>query len=526
MRELLTLVGRVALPVARPILLAASLCVGLLLTGQAFAVPVTYGLRLWLDANDTSTIEDGSGKSPGDAGFNAADVQTWRDKALGDGAQDATLFEGSAFSYSSSGPFSVGHLSSNGGNSLGYADLGISTPTVFYVLNTAAAGDWKSIAQHTVGGSGVIVYDAPANQLMVGFRGGNTHNLSDANMFVPNQPTIVTWDYNGGARSNLASYAMYRNPLVDGSPPASLAATEWGPSSQFGAIWGAAVDNRIGKEAGPGQPADWAAVLVYDRVLSGTELTHVMSFLGNEYGVPSVVAPQRPQFFKDDFTGGACEYWANPQDADYTNNRAQFTNPYAPPYYGGPSGPYPRRYLRTVHEDYATTDFVASVRLSTNDIYTPADWAFFGIGAGTDDQTPGAWGEPEANSIELVLMPNAAGVVVRGPGGKTTVHSWSLADSHPTIDVELKWDAAAQSATFSIDTDLDGTYDGSFTVTDPTLFLSSPSRLFFGGAADVWGDHFSYAFVPEPSSMVLLGFGGLALLAVARRRRRGPSCDR
>ena len=68
-----------------------NLCAGLLLATMvapvALATPVTSGLQLWLDATDATTIFDGVGLNPGDAGF-SGDVSIWSDKSTA--GRDAT----------------------------------------------------------------------------------------------------------------------------------------------------------------------------------------------------------------------------------------------------------------------------------------------------------------------------------------------------------------------------------------------------------------------------------------------------
>jgi len=67
-----------------------NLCVGLVISlaaPVALATPITSGLELWLDATDATTILDGAGLNPGDAGF-SGNVSLWSDKSAA--GRDAT----------------------------------------------------------------------------------------------------------------------------------------------------------------------------------------------------------------------------------------------------------------------------------------------------------------------------------------------------------------------------------------------------------------------------------------------------
>ena len=154
------------------------ICTGLFSTTPASGQLLQDGLKLWLDANNKSSIKDGFGVDANDAWFDPNDVRTWEDQATADGAQNAIRADGISWSYSTTGAFANGGLNTNSSR-FTYADLGISETTIFYVLNRP--DDWTEtpIAQHNVDflGSdpgpsfpGAIVYDNGYSQLVVGFR--------------------------------------------------------------------------------------------------------------------------------------------------------------------------------------------------------------------------------------------------------------------------------------------------------------------------------------------------------------------
>ena len=60
--------------------LVAATVVVTVMAVSAYAQPAGTP-ALWLDANDAATIDDDSGLHPGDIGFNANNIQEWRDKS-------------------------------------------------------------------------------------------------------------------------------------------------------------------------------------------------------------------------------------------------------------------------------------------------------------------------------------------------------------------------------------------------------------------------------------------------------------
>ena len=275
-----------------------SICTALFSTTPASGQPLQNGLLLWFDAHDPTTILDGAGRNANDGSFDANDVQTWKDKALGNGAQDATLIDATPFTYTASGPFNGAHLNSNGSNALEYPDVNASgDSTTIYVMSTErTTSGVTSLAMQYLDGKGVIVYDGASGvssrELMVGFRGAQ-ETYSSPNMFVGNQPVIATWSYDGGTKTDVNSYDFRRNPGANGQVANTFEETDWGPVNKNNCcIGGASTASLIGRENAPGGiPLDWAAVLIYDRQLNETEMTQVMGALGTQYGIPSIPEP-------------------------------------------------------------------------------------------------------------------------------------------------------------------------------------------------------------------------------------------
>ncbi|MEO2047213.1 MAG: PEP-CTERM sorting domain-containing protein [Pirellulales bacterium] len=211
---------------------------------------------------------------------------------------------------------------------------------------------------------------------------------------------------------------------------------------------------------------------------------------------------------------------------------------------GVTGGAFFREYVRTVENDYFSTDFVAQVTVTvpgpTNDLDHSA---FFGIGQGYDGVTVGSFGEPDKNpTIYMRVAPSAADVpsgsneadttqviqdflsptalrnetfiVAADPydpprSGTQELSGGGLASGDPagvvgsgTHRLQLAWDATDETATFSIDVGNDG--GGAFDlVTIP--FAASPQsadiidgplddsnmHIYIGGALGVRFDDLS-----------------------------------
>ncbi len=282
--------------------LCVGICMGLFSTTPASGQLPQDGLLLWLDANSKWSIKDGNGFDANHASFNPNDVQTWEDQATFDGAQNAMRFDGTSWSYSTNAAFPNGGLTTNTSR-FTYADLGISETTIFWVLNRPDDETHTPIAQQTIdfpgstpGGPsfpGAIVYDQGVNQLRVGFR-NRKGTFSNPDMFVQDVPVIAMWSYNGGGGNDINSFDMRRNPNAFGQAPGTYDATDWGPLESAGFVGSNNHTDFIGGENSPGNAREWAALLVYDHVLSEEDQIQVMDFLGNEYGIPSVSSSGPP----------------------------------------------------------------------------------------------------------------------------------------------------------------------------------------------------------------------------------------
>ena len=95
-------------------------------------------------------------------------------------------------------------------------------------------------------------------------------------------------------------------------------------------------------------------------------------------------------------------------------------------------------------------------------------------------------------------------------------------DAGTTVRAQFSWVALTSTATFSVDTDLDGAFDDAvYSVTNTNLSVpGTTTRLFLGGSGNVIADNFSVAVaVPEPSTIVLLVAGLLGMVAVVWRKK-------
>lgn len=196
-----------------------------------------------------------------------------------------------------------------------------------------------------------------------------------------------------------------------------------------------------------------------------------------------------------------------------------------------------RNYLRTIEQDYFTTNFTAEV-LFTTDADNGSQAFFMGMGAGARGS---AFGFPDIDETvdytSVFLEARDGGAEVATFGFKETTgagaveqldnardasysddFSWG-AGTHRAI---MSFDVAAQEMTFQLDLGNDDSMDGSTIVVDVSGLMTEWSNgdaaaLFIGGDDGIVLSDWKVT-VPEPSqAAMLVGVSALAL-AVMRRR--------
>jgi len=120
-----------------------NLCAGVLLATlaapAAFATPITSGLELWLDATDATTILDGAGLNPGDAGF-SGNVSLWSDKSAA--GRDATSAGTTQPTYDTSAMSGSPTITFSGSSFFELAStISSSEETIFIVTRMFTNGD-------------------------------------------------------------------------------------------------------------------------------------------------------------------------------------------------------------------------------------------------------------------------------------------------------------------------------------------------------------------------------------------------
>ena len=119
-----------------------NLCVGLVISlaaPVALATPITSGLELWLDATDATTILDGAGLNPGDAGF-SGNVSLWSDKSAA--GRDATSAGTTQPTYDTSAMSGSPTITFSGSSFFELAStISSSEETIFIVTRMFTNGD-------------------------------------------------------------------------------------------------------------------------------------------------------------------------------------------------------------------------------------------------------------------------------------------------------------------------------------------------------------------------------------------------
>lgn len=173
-----------------------------------------------------------------------------------------------------------------------------------------------------------------------------------------------------------------------------------------------------------------------------------------------------------------------------------------------------RQYLRTTASDYSSVDFVYDITVTTTG---SSAWGgiFIGLGAGGADS--GNWGEPTNPKIAITIQPTSwFGDIYGRDNGEVMSVGLEGAIGDGTHRVRMNWDASTQTAFFEID----AYYSGGEFVADYTTgiftgsdngFNSTNSHIFVGGGENMIV-HAMSVVIPEPTTIALLGLGGIGLL--------------
>lgn len=167
-------------------------------------------------------------------------------------------------------------------------------------------------------------------------------------------------------------------------------------------------------------------------------------------------------------------------------------------------------------------------------------WEAFNGGAGSSAANSGALPRTGAQSLGLSIVNTDntfAGAFqdVTGllPGIEYTLSGWHVSISNPldlTAEVRIEWRNSVSNTEISRtpnQTPIPPVVYGPFSLTAAVPVGADTARMvyaiqtFSGGPSNngtVYVDDVSFEVVPEPSSLILLGVGGLALVTMRRRR--------
>ena len=246
----------------------------------AESLPVTGGLRLWLDAQDVN--DDGGGANPS----HGAAVSSWSDKSnSGNEVVDIgeTLPEYAVGVQNGMNAVRFSGLDTLGDTSPAGLPAGASPRTVFFVgipnsnshslhphVNTYLNyGTSTSTRWHNM-----FIYDPDDDNRYVNYFAGHSNDFQASNnephdvISAPGDPTIIEFGYDGGTAA-----VFYNNGGLDqaGDFPAPL-------NTDLANL-------RIGREPGTGSDWDMFEMLVYDRELDSTERNSIGAYLANKYAI-------------------------------------------------------------------------------------------------------------------------------------------------------------------------------------------------------------------------------------------------
>jgi hypothetical protein len=254
----------------------------LILMGGDIFSPLSLSPALWLDASDASTLLQSSGGSL--AASDADPVGEWRDKS------------GSGFhvSQSTSGAKPILKVGAfNGRNCVRFDGVDDR-------LERANVG----LLKNKSGGSLFVVYKAintSAAQALLFASIGTNSTITRAGMFLNN--SIAGYGA-GGRRLDVDSFSAIQGGAVNGNTHAQSAVFDWGNSDLFVHLDGAAIASTnsfqtdgstsntdllilsIGGLTAVFANADIAAALIFERVLTASELAQLFAWSRSTWGTP------------------------------------------------------------------------------------------------------------------------------------------------------------------------------------------------------------------------------------------------
>jgi len=239
----------------------------LILTTQVQATPVTSGLQLWLDATDSSTIFDGGGLTPDQAGFTGS-VALWSDKSSA--SRDATAAPTSSPTYDAMALNGRPTITFSGGVFFDLTSTISSTEeTIFIVTRMFGNGDNKG---PWLGNSAAELHGVPGsffNDNDRYFVGTNDRLFVYFSTPAPTNDTIVMEK----RASDQVTILENGNTVLS-----ELAVTG---TMEINTIGWFPIDSGVRSFTG-----EISEILFYDRALTQGEVIEVHNYLGAKYAVP------------------------------------------------------------------------------------------------------------------------------------------------------------------------------------------------------------------------------------------------